>query len=209
MISNLQASREAGKLQKNWDFNKLVTQEHVDEIINVATNMPTKQNRDYYQLVASTDIKFNRQVYDIATIDPSSLHFNKHSPNSQVTAPLLLMYFATNLDNEEIRDEYEEQFFTSIGISSGAAALHSASLGYKTGFCACVRWNELHELLKEKITLKIKPKIAHGVLLGIGHALTKNIGGYIPTRSDVIVDDKLIVKSKVGPSKNIKVYNIQ
>lgn len=41
--------------QRNWDYSKAVTDEDVANLVNIATQMPIKQNNDYFDLVVVRD----------------------------------------------------------------------------------------------------------------------------------------------------------
>ena len=41
--------------QRNWDYSKAVTDEDVTNLVNIATQMPIKQNNDYFDLVVIRD----------------------------------------------------------------------------------------------------------------------------------------------------------
>ena len=183
-MNNLQASLVAERCQRNWNAKKLVSDEHVNEIIKVATNMPTEQNKEYYQLVASTDQTLNRQIYNVAIDDNNDGFKKQFHRNGQVLAPLLLIWLSTNPVGDKFDDSFIEQFQISIGISSGAAALHAASLGYKTGYCCCFKWGIVSSLLKAKGIKLSEQSVGHGLTLGIGHAKTDY-------RGDVLVDKKI------------------
>ena len=73
-----------------------------------------------------------------------------------VLAPLLLIYviqFSTNVDDpwwKKGRHITIEDANMGAGISSGAVALAANSKGYKTGFCTCLKDDEILHGLKEK-----------------------------------------------------------
>ena len=205
-IDNVTASSIAEQCQRNWNQNKKVSDEHINEIIQVATNMPTKQNREYYQLVVSTDLELNRQLYSVA-IDDSNPGFKKpFHRNGQVLAPLLLLWFSTKPIEDKFNDDFTEQFQISIGISSGAAALHATSLGYKTGFCCCMKWKTARQLLKAKGVYLSSQLVGHGLALGIGFPSTDH-------RGDVVVDKKIRLTLEndgieCGIEKDIMVHKV-
>ena len=53
----IQASLVAERCQRNWDHSRPVNKDDVDTLVQVATNMPTKQNIGYYSLLVSTNQK--------------------------------------------------------------------------------------------------------------------------------------------------------
>lgn len=205
-IDNVTASAIAEQCQRNWNQKKKVSDEHINEIIQVATNMPTKQNREYYQLVVSTDLELNRQLYSVA-IDDNNPGFKKQfHRNGQVLAPLLLLWFSTKPIEDKFGDNFSDQFRISIGISSGAAALHATSLGYKTGYCCCMKWENARQLLKAKGVHLSDQSVGHGLALGIGFPSTDY-------RGDVVVDKKIRLTLKndgidCGIQKDIMVHKV-
>ena len=58
----IKASLVAQRCQRNWDYSTPVTSEDVETLTKVATTMPTKQNVDYFELLVSTNAKFNQMV---------------------------------------------------------------------------------------------------------------------------------------------------
>lgn len=169
-VDLISLTQRAEHCQRNWDFSKPVISDHINMIVDAATNMPTKQNRPYYRLVCSTNLEFNRFCYDNATYDKDpSFKNNKFHRNGQVNAPLLLMWTP---DDEEkclnpYDDDYVDNFHLATGISSGAAAFAAGYLGYSTGFCICVNWPNVYANLVERGYPT--PGYGAGLLLGIGH----------------------------------------
>lgn len=181
-MNAIESSLIAERCQRNWDFENPPTEEHINTIIEAARNMPTKQNNPYYRIIASTDYDFNKQVYDVA-IDPNNKDFNRPvHRNTQVLAPLLLLFVpsAKNIPNRFFDDE-SINFHTAIGIASGVAAHTAASLGYKTGFCCCLDYGPFLNLLRTTFDIDMRDN-GVGLALGIGHALE----GY--NRWDVVKD---------------------
>ena len=212
----IEASRTAQRCQRNWDYSRPVTKEDIETLIKVATTMPTKQNIDYFELLVSTNTKFNQMCYDIAVNpdDPFFAEGDNKLRNAQVNAPLLMIW-VPNYDNPlmderavntkdadgNLTGDYEEgNRDIATGISSGATALAAAQLGYKTGFCACMEWPELKNLIKKDFTdpellrmrkvLRIVDKLGDkniGLCLGIGHP-NSNF-----ERTEVVKDNKTVL----------------
>lgn len=179
----VEAAKIAERCQRNWDYSQPIPQEHIDMIIDAATTMPTKQNRKYYRLIASTDINFNKELYKVS-IDLENPHFNNviHR-NTQVLAPLVLAFVSPGQDTDNpFNDCNLQNFYTSIGIASGVAAHTAASLGYRTGYCACIEAMLYKKLLEERLNINFV-EFKSGLILGIGKPnLNYN-------RQDIIVDD--------------------
>ena len=160
----IEASRTAQRCQRNWDYSRPVTKEDIETLTKVATTMPTKQNIDYFELLVSTNAKFNQMCYDIAVNpdDPFFAEGDNKLRNAQVNAPLLMIWVPnynnplmddravnTTDDDGNLTGDYEEcNRDIATGISSGSTALAAAQLGYKTGFCACMDWPKLKDLKK-------------------------------------------------------------
>ena len=166
-------AENAERCQRNWDYERPVSQEHVDTIVHVATTMPTKNNRKYYELLVSTNQDFNRMCYTHA-VDPRNLHFQNKEihRNTQVVAPLLLIWRPVDLDSVDnpFRDDYRDDFLISTGISSGAAVLAANSLGYRTGYCTCFDTNELYESMQDQFGVQHYDRTFRKILtVGIGH----------------------------------------
>ena len=85
---------------------------------------------------------------------------NTFLANSQINANLLLLWCEGTEKQEEESDRD-----IAIGISSGAAALAAAELGYKTGFCKCFIGDTVEKLLRKQ---KIKTFNQTYLMLGIG-----------------------------------------
>ena len=55
--------------QRNWDYDNPVQPIDIQKIVEVATTMPTKQNRKFYELIVSSNPEFNKICYN--AIDPN------------------------------------------------------------------------------------------------------------------------------------------
>ncbi len=191
MLNLTEAVKTAERCQRNWDHSKPVSEEDVKKIVEVATTMPTKQNRLFYELIVSTNPKFNRTCYEYS-IDPNNEHFKdrKVHRNTQVDAPLLLMWRTTDQTKVEatdhFKDRYEKNFIMSIGISSGAAVLTANSLGYRTGYCQCFEIKDLFKKLENDFNLpqNNNAPFQEGLIVGIGNPNSNY------NRVDCVIDDK-------------------
>lgn len=182
-MNPIATAKIAERCQRNWDYSRPIPQEHIDIIVGAATTMPTKQNKKYYRLIASTDMDFNTDLYNVA-IDLENPHFNKKiHRNTQVLAPLVLAFVAPGIDTENpFNDDNVQNFYTSIGIASGVAAYTAASLGYSTGYCSCIESNLYKDLLEKKFNINFVD-FKSGLFLGIGYP------NQIYNRQDIVVDD--------------------
>jgi len=173
MLHPTEAVKSAERCQRNWDHSRPIPEEDIKKIVDVATTMPTKNNREYYELIVSTNPDFNRLCYEYS-IDPRNEHFKdrKIHRNTQVDAPLLLMWRTTDLDriDNPFDDSYQKDFHISVGISSGASVLTANQMGYKTGYCQCFNTGPLFDILEQKFNLPIVNTIYKDLLVvGIGH----------------------------------------
>ena len=166
--------------QRNWDHTQQLPPEDVDLILSVAKGMPTKQNLPYYKVLYSVDRRFIERVHDLS-IDP-------HNPksigkNTQTLAHLLVIWLDNRqlldatLDKQvesggvlpvsirEAREEWNNNYIMSVGVSAGATSLFANQLGYRTGFCQCYDTDSINKILSEEYGIEEKIK---GTILGIG-----------------------------------------
>ena len=188
------ASKNAEHCQRNWDRSQSIPLEDVQALVDIATNMPTKQNEEYYQLVVSVNPELNRLIYGLS-IDPDNpktIH-----RNAQLDAHAVFVWFLQNPEQLSMSDKKNvipsmivkpEQlsmtdnknragFFddfrlnakTSIGISSGAVALSACQMGYRTGFNQCFDADLLKDLMIERGIENLSDKNNRAELaLGVG-----------------------------------------
>jgi hypothetical protein len=190
----IEAVKSAEGCQRNWDHSHVISQEDIDTIVNTATNMPTKQNQEFYSLVASTDQKFNHDFYLKTFTDDKGLY--NEGRNSQTDAPLLLIWIR-NKEFKKKENTYEGAGPVSIGVSAGATALVANMLGYKTGFCACINKKKSIPMLAQKNIFTTDIELA----LGIGMPDTD-----MPGRN--FVKFPHVIREFQKRIKNIKVYTI-
>ncbi len=149
------ASENAEHCQRNWDHSQSIPLEDVQALVDISTNMPTKQNEDYYQLVVSVNSELNRLIYDIS-IDPDNSRTIHR--NAQADAHAVFVWFLnppeklgmTETENRKgFFDNFRLNAKTAIGISSGAVAISACQMGYRTGFNQCFESYKLKDLLIE------------------------------------------------------------
>lgn len=178
--------------QRNWDEDFIIPQDHIDYIINVCTTMPTKQNVNAYTLIVVTDRKVINNLF-LSAYEPEIEE--THKGNGQVRANCVFLWI-----NGEEEVHLTNDLYINIGISSGAAALAAAELGYKTGFCKCFQKPEIisaienyYEPIKEKRPL---------LMLGFG----------IPNENfprTMCVDNNVPIRNKPSKGKkDIKIIKI-
>lgn len=164
-------------VQRNWDLSKEIPQEHLDILIEAATQCPSKQNIAYYGVHVITDRTLIEEIHSHTTgFGPNVFNLEEKSleTNTQVLANVLFCFTfheasrlqtkrflqqANGLTDLTINKFIEEQDRnTAIGIASGYVNFISNLLGYSTGFCGCFETEEIHTILTEEPIL----------LLGIG-----------------------------------------
>jgi nitroreductase len=186
--------------QRNWDASFIMPEEDLDVLIKVATTMPTKQNRNYYKLIVSTDLNFNKKIHKLAA--------NPKDPdtplrNNQVAANALFIYVTNkNLYNNKFRFKLDPaNDLLSVGISSGALALAAAQIDYRVGFCRCFLSNKIIKTLKKKGIDNIDNE---NVILIVG------VGKPNPDHqwNSVVDDQNQIIKNVESYQKFIKVKRI-
>ena len=192
---------KAEHCQRNWDLSKKISEDDLDALIKVATTMPTKQNRNYYKLIVSTDVNFNKKIHNLAA-DPN----NNDTPlrNSQVAANALFIYISNSLfdnDNKKFKDNHSNNTAISVGISSGALALAAAQMEYRIGFCQCFLNKNIKKALKIKGITDLDDENIM-LLVGVGHP-KKDHQWYT-----VIDEDNKIIKHIEPETKIIEVKRI-
>ena len=169
----LSAAETAQRCQRNWS-DHVVSDEDLEHIIRVCTTMPTKGNVPNYRLIVSQDLELNHRIVETAAHEPTDVdRFAEGIQNHQLLAPTVLLWYGdahfARVYNQPDH-VFKEDLYNSVGISSGAAALCAASLGYRTGFCKCMISDVLDQLLAESGVL-IEPHQNFVCALGIGAAL--------------------------------------
>src|SRR6056300_646219 len=80
--------------QRNWIESKKIPEEHVNYIIEACTDMPTKQQKNIYSLVAITDRKIIMELFETCYEEKDYARTFKR--NTQVLANLLLVWIPSN-----------------------------------------------------------------------------------------------------------------
>ena len=119
----IEASQNAEHCQRNWDHTQPVPEEHVHALIDIATNMPTKSNDEFYRLVVSTDRDLNRKFYELA-VDPDNEQ--TVGRNAQVDAPVVFTWF--ELKKEGIGDWKNTQGFFDPWLLNARTEFSKAGL---------------------------------------------------------------------------------
>lgn len=158
--NNLKKSHILGQhCQRNYDLTQKMPDVDVDVIIHAATNCPSKQNLDFYSVVAIQNREIIEQIYQVTDT-------GKGRKNPQVLGQLLLV-FVSNPDrvslherNDEARslsdianftDESNTRLFTdmhqAIGVAAGFVNVTSSMLGYRCGCNKCFEPETVKEIL--------------------------------------------------------------
>jgi len=185
----LNLAKTVERCQRNFDWSKPLPNKHVKYILDVATCMPTKQNQKYYNVSAIESEPLAREFYVVCCEDDGVKY-----RNSQVYAPLLLIWSCA--PGFYKHDPYND-ISMSCGISSSAAALTAASLGYKTGFCKCINDELTEEFFMKHFGRQIRDPM---VALGIGHPLE----GF--DRTECVLDGKVVNHAHSCGDKKIMSY---
>ena len=145
---------ESQKCQRNWDLSKQISKEDKDLIIESATNCPSKQNLNYYNLHVIEDRQEIEKIHENTRgfgpiyfdYDPEKTdgHYREergddgeYHTNSQVLGNMLLAFTKNNepLLQREANDSYDEDRSMAVGIAAGYVNVIATQLGYSTGCC--------------------------------------------------------------------------
>lgn len=163
--------------QRNWDLSKEIPQEHMDTMLEAATQCPSKQNKAFYKVHFITNRDIIEKVHEKTVGFGNYLVVNENTAkfqpqtNSQVLANLLVVFEKYSGDEVQQHPNPELTFDTdfatetdrntAVGIAAGYLNLTSSLLGYSTGCCGCFKNDEM----KEVLGLDSEPLL----LMGIGH----------------------------------------
>ena len=168
------ASKNSFHAQRNWDRTKIIPQEHIDTLLEVIQNSPTKQAETHYKVSWTDDKDLIYKIYRKTkhfTVTPrgsldytdsagkTELEYNVR--NSQIYSNLLFG-FSYDWDQKEARSnihaivdegrgdedafmEKQNQRSYSIGIVVGELILAANLLGYRTGICSAFWSDEMEE----------------------------------------------------------------
>ena len=164
---------------KWWD-SKPVKMEDINNIISVAYNAPSKQGYSDYQIHVITDSeegkKFKEWLYwdNTYCIDESLYNRNENSGklkrfNGQVLAPVVIIWLAKKFDANKIikinpyNEDNHTRTMNDCMVSATMALCQAEELGLKTGFCGCLKGQEVADKLGQSGYFAV-------ISLGIGHA---------------------------------------
>lgn len=194
MTDMIEYAKIAERCQRGFDTSQLLPNKHVKEIINVCTTMPTKQNLPVYSLFALEDRDVIEGIYEYHTMSTLHAETEPDYRNGQTNAPLLLIW-CEDATSRQICDQVDD-IDIAIGISSGAAALTAASLGYRTGFCKCFDQDKVSRIFAKTYgKKKLKPRL----MLGVGLPHPKH------DRFTCLLNDQPVNKRPTAGDKTIRV----
>ena len=173
------------KCQRNWDYSKTMPKEHVDHLLWVAQNAPSKQHEAYYDIHYSTDRKVIEELYKWSW---GFTHSGKPPAtwrNPQMNANMFMLFVmkhpptSRNYLNEGSVTPTDhparwENGLVAVGTALGLVMRSAAELGYATG---CNKNNsqgpdcdfnwERRMGIYEDIYIHKKKKMLYGI--GIGY----------------------------------------
>ena len=193
MKDMVRLARTVERCQRNFDHTKRIPNKHVKYILNCATSMPTKQQQNFYNITVIEEEPLAREFYTTCAIDVNN-PAGEEWRNSQTYAPLVLLYSTYPKYN---RYEPYNDIAMSMGLSSGAAALAAANLGYKTGFCKCIDEHRTNAFVWNHFRKKIWDAT---LAVGIGHPLE----GF--DRTEGVLDGEVKYHAGSDGDKEIKIF---
>lgn len=136
---------------RNRDLDKTLTQEQIEYFCNLAVQTPRKQSNKYFDVYGITNQQLIKKIYEYSAVpDPEEGSEYPQPYNSQIFAPLLILWIQCDLEVGRLSERYLENMIKeqvddvtvdthqSVGISAGVVAYESNRLGFKTGFCRCI-----------------------------------------------------------------------
>lgn len=139
--------------QRNFDLSKKIPEADVEIIIHAATQCPSKQNMDFYSVIAIEDRTLIENIY-------KNTQTAKGRKNPQVLGQLLLLFVSNtnvvskNDRNGEVRhwdiSTLRDDMNQAVGVAAGFVNVTSSMLGYRTGCNKCFDSNVVSSLLDLK-----------------------------------------------------------
>ena len=151
------------------DLNAQISEEDKKLIVESATNCPSKQNLNYYNLHVIEDRKKIEEIhkntkgfgpiysdYDSEKREENAYDEKRQEEgemytNSQVLGQMLLA-FTKNEDallQRQKKDDWSEDRSMAIGIAAGYVNVVATQLGYATGCCKCMDSKAVKDVLGE------------------------------------------------------------
>lgn len=140
--------KQIQQCQRNWNHSKQIPQNHVDYLLWVAREAPSKQHEAYYDIHYTTDRKVIEELYKDTWGSTHSGDFNNQPPatwrNPQVNANLLMLFVMKHpptarnsmVDGSVAKTDHAprwENGLVAVGTALGLVMRAAAELGYATG----------------------------------------------------------------------------
>lgn len=171
--TNLKKAHILGQhCQRNWDLNQSIPQEDIDLIIHAAVQCPSKQNLDFYSLIAIQNREIIEKIYDhtetvvgrknsqvlgqlllIFTSNPKKVSLSDRNCESRNIHNLGRLYHYTK---DQLDKNFHEDMHQAAGVAAGFVNVTASLLGYRTGCNRCFNDTEIKKILNlknEKILL--------------------------------------------------------
>ena len=148
------AVKRSQRCQRNWDLNKTIPDNDLQTIVTAATECPSKQNIDFYQVHVVRDREIIEDIHD-NTFFENDYDDGKGRTNPQVLANVVLAFTKNDItkkdQNQEVHDwspdTLEKDLHQSVGVAAGMVNLSASLMGYQTGCCACFKSDEIKNIL--------------------------------------------------------------
>jgi hypothetical protein len=222
------------RCQRNWDHSRIISEEHIDHWIYIATHAPAKQDESYFNLYViknrqKIDYLLNYTYCHNLEVAPGNMKGLIRNPQmganvyflfTSKTPPVNRQIHANGVFYDQTGKDLSEVTMNghmAIGAASGLVAQSAASLGYKTGFNVCHGQKDSteSEIWKSELGISKDEKITLG--LGIGypqegrarneHNETEFLVGPFPSTRHSINDPHVDVDGVRHPIPKIH-YNI-
>ncbi|MDB4681304.1 hypothetical protein OAE88_00190 [bacterium] len=139
--------KQIQKAQRNWDYSKTIPKEHIDYLLWVAKNAPSKQHEAYYDVYWTVDREVIKDLYKWTWGRTYGCNANGKPPsvfrNSQVNANMYMAFVCkfpstkfNSLNDGTKAPNFGprwENSIVSVGIAMGLVLKSAAELGYYTG----------------------------------------------------------------------------
>ena len=157
--------------QRAFDLDQVIPQEDIDLIIEAATQCPSKQNSDFYSVMAITDRDTIEKIYKTtqtengARFNPQTLAnllliFNRNEPEDPRSAEQIQIAFDVEEALDEAWNDVETDRNQAVGIAAGFVNVTASMLGYKTGCNKCFYTDQVREVFGDN---EMQPILMMGI----------------------------------------------
>jgi len=138
--------------QRNWDHSKAVSEEDVANLVNIATQMPIKQNNDYFDLVVIRDRAVIDQLVQLTSR-------SAYSPDDSNELDLLTRAYPdqpsypAGIESKAQLEEvwqYNPQVLAPLLIVFVKKPLNLAEIDYRSGYATL--WGSDSAIFEKQIT---------------------------------------------------------